>query len=107
MRELDAAVRIVEEELERAYRQQSARTRSAGWTAGCTRSVRAAVTEWGRIPATHLLRQRVPAPAHGQVVAQVTGLGHGSAPTGLVDIATRELVPPVDPVMALHTIRAG
>ncbi|MFJ3659293.1 hypothetical protein ACIPPM_02360 [Streptomyces sp. NPDC090119] len=69
--------------------------------------VRAALAERGRIHAMHLLRQRVPALAHGQVVAYVTGLGQGEAPAELVEVVRRELVPPVDPVMAVHTIRAG
>lgn len=67
----------------------------------------AALAERGRIHAMHLLRQRVPVLAHGHVIAYVTGLSRGGAPAELVDIVTRELVPPGDPVMAVHTIRAG
>ncbi|MFG2812696.1 YrhB domain-containing protein [Streptomyces sp. NPDC048410] len=69
--------------------------------------VRAVVVAQGRIPAMHLLRQRVPALAHGQIVAYVMGLIEGAVPAGLVDIVARELVSSVDPGMAVRTIRAG
>ncbi|BDH06857.1 YrhB domain-containing protein [Streptomyces seoulensis] len=183
MIELDAAVRIVEEELEREYRRKSAlgrqppnlvvsravrhelawivsvataeylRTRdpalllvgagpylvdrmdgglhsvgAVSWASGAWETdyrvrirgevvrtavdelhdeVRAAVAEKGRLPAMRLLRQRVPVLALSQAAAYVTGLGEGAAPAGLVAVVTRELVPPVDPVMAVDTIRAG
>ncbi|MGC4997311.1 MULTISPECIES: YrhB domain-containing protein [unclassified Streptomyces] len=69
--------------------------------------VRAAVAEKGRLPAMRLLRQRVPVLALSQAAAYVTGLSEGAAPAELLAVVTRELVPPVDPVMAVDTIRAG
>ncbi|MGW4226073.1 YrhB domain-containing protein [Streptomyces bauhiniae] len=69
--------------------------------------VRAAVAERGKLPAVRLLREQVPALVLGQALAYVSGLGGDGAPPELVDIVTRELVAPVDPVMAVRTIRAG
>ncbi|MEU9921512.1 YrhB domain-containing protein [Streptomyces griseoluteus] len=68
--------------------------------------VRAAAADQGRIPAARLLRQRVPVLALGQALAYVSGLSAGGAPEELVEVVTRELVAPVDPVMAVDTIRA-
>ncbi|MYZ05962.1 hypothetical protein GT028_01030 [Streptomyces sp. SID2999] len=183
MIELDAAVRIVEEELEREFRRQTAlgvrppnvvvartvrhelvwvvsvataeylRTRdpafllvgagpylvdlvdgglhsvgAVSWTSGAWETdyrvrvrgeavrtavddlhdeVRAALAERGKLPAVRLLRERVPALVLGQALAYVSGLSGDGAPPELVDIVTRELVAPVDPVMAVRTIRAG
>ncbi|MFG3043771.1 YrhB domain-containing protein [Streptomyces sp. NPDC048241] len=69
--------------------------------------VRAVLREQGRTHAMRLLRQRVPVLGHGQVVAYVTGLSQGGAPAELVEVVRREVVLPVDPVMAVRTVRAG
>ncbi|WP_030809683.1 YrhB domain-containing protein [Streptomyces sp. NRRL F-2799] len=69
--------------------------------------VRAVVAGEGRLRAVRLLRERVPVLVLGQALAYVSGLGGGGAPPELVEVVTRELVAPVDPVMAVRTIRAG
>ncbi len=61
----------------------------------------------GRIFAMHMLRQKVPALGHAEVIAYVNALQSGSAPAHLVAIATKTLVPEPDPVLSVHTIQAG
>ncbi|MFF8650407.1 YrhB domain-containing protein [Streptomyces griseoluteus] len=68
--------------------------------------VRAAAAEQGRIAAARLLRRRVPVLALGQALAYVSGLSGPGAPAELVEVVTRELVAPADPVTAVRTIRA-
>ncbi|WP_045694028.1 YrhB domain-containing protein [Streptomyces rubellomurinus] len=58
----------------------------------------------GRIVAMHLLRQRVQTLTHAQVIEYVTALQAGTAPPHLVDIATKALVPALDPVLSVRTI---
>ncbi|MFI6048680.1 YrhB domain-containing protein [Streptomyces violascens] len=67
--------------------------------------VRAAAATRGRVRAMHTLRQRVRGLSHAQVIEYVTALQYGDAPAHLVEVATDELVPPVDPVLSVHTIR--
>ncbi|MFE1879950.1 hypothetical protein [Streptomyces diastatochromogenes] len=43
--------------------------------------------------------------SHAQVIEYVTTLKEGDAPAHLVDVATAELAPPVDPVLSVRTIR--
>ncbi|MYV42738.1 hypothetical protein GT030_28710 [Streptomyces sp. SID1328] len=69
--------------------------------------VRAAAAERGRIPAARLLRRRVPVLALGEALAYVSGLSGGGAPEEPVEVVTRELVAPADPVMAVDTFRVG
>jgi len=69
--------------------------------------VRAITTARGRIHAMHTLRRRIPALSHAQVVEYVTALTDGDVPAHLVDIATGELVPPVDPFRSVTTVRAA
>nr|BFD80654.1 hypothetical protein StreXyl84_00550 [Streptomyces sp. Xyl84] len=69
--------------------------------------VRRAAEDQGRIIAMHLLRQRVPSLAHGEVIEYITALQTGSAPEHLVAIATRALVPPLHPVLMVETIQPG
>ncbi|MGF1427523.1 YrhB domain-containing protein [Kitasatospora sp. LaBMicrA B282] len=69
--------------------------------------IRQAVAEQGRIMAMHLLRQRVPSLVFAEVVDYVTTLETGSAPEHLVAIATKALVPPLDPVLMVETIQPG
>ncbi|MFF8267286.1 YrhB domain-containing protein [Streptomyces sp. NPDC016562] len=59
----------------------------------------------GRIYAMHILRQKVPALSPAQVIEYVTALQHGDAPAHLVEVSSRELVPPTDPVSSVVTIR--
>ncbi|MFE7712677.1 YrhB domain-containing protein [Streptomyces sp. NPDC057486] len=67
--------------------------------------VRTVADARGRIHAMHTLRQRVPVLSHAQVIEYVTALGDGDAPAHLVEVSTAELVPPVDPVLSVQTIR--
>lgn len=67
--------------------------------------VRAVAVARGRIHAMHTLRQRLPVLTHTQVIQYVTALQDGEAPEDLVEVASRELVPPVDPVLSVRTIR--
>ncbi|TWE15228.1 YrhB domain-containing protein [Kitasatospora atroaurantiaca] len=69
--------------------------------------IRRAAAAHGRIIAMHVLRQRVHTLTHAQVIEYVTALQAGAAPPHLVDIATRALVPPLDPVLSVHTIRGA
>lgn len=61
----------------------------------------------GRIFAMHVLRQKVPALAHAEVIEYVNALQSGSAPAHLVTISTKTLVPEMDPVLGVHTIQTG
>lgn len=45
----------------------------------------------------HALRQRVPVLSHAQIIEYVTALQHGDVPAHLVEVSSRELVPPADP----------
>ncbi|MFF1459609.1 YrhB domain-containing protein [Streptomyces sp. NPDC058330] len=67
--------------------------------------IRTVTAARGRIHAMHTLRQRLPGLSHAEVIAYVRALQDGDAPDHLVRTATRELVPPVDPVPAVHTLR--
>ncbi|MFD9882714.1 YrhB domain-containing protein [Streptomyces alboflavus] len=69
--------------------------------------VRQAAATRGRIRAMHLLRQRVPSLPHAEAIAYVTALQSGPAPPHLVAIATEALVPALDPVFTVRTIRPG
>ncbi|MFC7895533.1 YrhB domain-containing protein [Streptomyces sp. NPDC057381] len=67
--------------------------------------LRAVAAARGRIHAMHTLRQRLPVLTHAQVIEYVTALRDGDPPIHLVEVANRELVPPVDPVLSVETIR--
>lgn len=68
--------------------------------------VRAVADARGRVHAMHILRRRVPALPHAQVIEYVTALKDGDVvPAHLVEVSTAELVPPVDPVLSVRTIR--
>ncbi|MFE9883320.1 YrhB domain-containing protein [Streptomyces sp. NPDC005784] len=69
--------------------------------------IRQTAATQGRIIAMHVLRQRVPELAHGEVIEYVTALQTGPAPRHLVDAVTRALVPALDPVLAVRTIHSG
>ncbi|WP_406469852.1 YrhB domain-containing protein [Streptomyces sp. NBC_01615] len=61
----------------------------------------------GRIFAMHVLRQKVPALAHAEVIEYVNALQSGSAQAHLVAISTKTLVPELNPVLSVHTIQTG
>ncbi|MFB7104525.1 YrhB domain-containing protein [Streptomyces hydrogenans] len=67
--------------------------------------VRAVAGARGRVRAMHILRQRVPVLSHAQIIEYVTALQHGDAPAHLVEVSSRELVPPTDPFLSVVTIR--
>lgn len=70
--------------------------------------VRRVAAARGRILAMHTLRAAVPALTHADVVAYVTALQTGhDAPAHLIALATEELVPALDPVLTVRTVRAG
>lgn len=54
-----------------------------------------------------ILRVRLPMLMPTEVLAYVTGLRQGDAPARLEAVATGALVPPVDPVFAVTSIRPG
>ncbi|GAA3044425.1 hypothetical protein GCM10017562_01820 [Streptomyces roseofulvus] len=66
--------------------------------------VRAVAGARGRVHAMHILRQRVPALSHAQIIEYVTALQHGDAPAHLLEVSSRELVPPTDPILSAVTI---
>ncbi|MFF9279690.1 YrhB domain-containing protein [Streptomyces griseosporeus] len=66
--------------------------------------VRALAAARGRIHAMHALRQKLPVLTHAQVIEYTTALIHGDPPPHFVEIAHRELVPTVDPVLSVRTI---
>lgn len=55
----------------------------------------------------HLLLQQVPSLLHAAVIEYVTALQSGPAPLRLVAIATEALVPALNPVVTVRTIRPG
>lgn len=63
----------------------------------------------GRVHAARALRRRLPALSPAQALRYVNGLpaGAGDAPADLVAVAVGQLVEPVDPVLAVRTIRPG
>jgi hypothetical protein len=67
--------------------------------------VRAVAAARGRIHAMHAVRQKLPVLTHAQVIEYVNALRDGDPPPHLVEIAHRELVPAVDPVLSVRTIR--
>ncbi|MFE3206479.1 YrhB domain-containing protein [Embleya sp. NPDC059237] len=69
--------------------------------------IRQMATTRGRIFAMHALRQRVPSLAHAEVIEYVTALQSGPAPARLVATATKTLVPELNPVLRVRTIRQG
>jgi hypothetical protein len=54
-----------------------------------------------------ILRVRLPMLTPAEVLEYVTGLRQGDAPARLEAVATGALVTPVDPVLAVTTIRPG
>ncbi|MFB9577822.1 YrhB domain-containing protein [Streptomyces yanii] len=69
--------------------------------------VRAVAAVRGRIHAMHALRQKLPVLSLAEVIEYVGALEDGTVPDHLVRVATRELVPPVNPVLTAKTIRGA
>ncbi|MFI2242554.1 YrhB domain-containing protein [Streptomyces chrestomyceticus] len=61
----------------------------------------------GRMPAVRALRQKLPVLSPAESIEYVNALLNGAAPARLAEVATRELVQPLDPVLTVKTIRRG
>ncbi|MGW8327709.1 YrhB domain-containing protein [Streptomyces sp. NPDC055897] len=61
----------------------------------------------GRMHAVRTLRQRLRMFSPAEAIEYVSGLLEGDAPAGLVAVATKELVEPLSPVLAVKTILSG
>lgn len=69
--------------------------------------VRGVAATRGRIHAMHILRQRMPVLSLAEVIEYVSALKDGIVPDHLAKVATKELVPSVDPVLTATTIRGA
>ncbi|MEU5637114.1 YrhB domain-containing protein [Streptomyces rishiriensis] len=61
----------------------------------------------GRMHAVRTLRQRLPVLSPAEAMEYVSALLEGDAPARLVAVATKELVEPLNPVLAVKTILSG
>lgn len=61
----------------------------------------------GRMQAVRTLRQELPVLSPAQALQYVNGLLDGDAPAHLVAVAAEQLVEPINPVLAVKTIRQG
>ena len=61
----------------------------------------------GRTHAVRTLRQKLPALSPAEAIEYVSALLDGDAPARLVAVATKELVEPLNPVLAVETILSG
>lgn len=61
----------------------------------------------GRMHAARTLRQRLPMLSPAEAIEYVSALLDGDAPARLVAVATKELVEPLNPVLAVKTILSG
>ncbi|MGH4033506.1 YrhB domain-containing protein [Actinomycetota bacterium Odt1-20B] len=61
----------------------------------------------GRMRALRILRQRLPKLSPPQALEYVRALPHAEVPAHLAAVAVEALVEPVDPVLAVKTIRQG
>lgn len=61
----------------------------------------------GRMHAVRTLRQRLPTLSPAEAIEYVSALLDGDAPARLVAIATKELVEPLSPVLAVKTTSSG
>ena len=59
----------------------------------------------GRMRAARALRRRLPMLSPAQALAYVGGLMHGDAPAHFVAVAVEALVEPMNPVLAVKTVR--
>ncbi|MFD8008251.1 YrhB domain-containing protein [Streptomyces mirabilis] len=64
-------------------------------------------TTRGRMQAVRTLRQRLPVLSPAQALKYVSGLLDCDAPAHLVAVAAEQLVEPINPVLAVKTIRQG
>ncbi|MEU5116869.1 YrhB domain-containing protein [Streptomyces longwoodensis] len=61
----------------------------------------------GRLHAVRTLRRRLPMFSPAEAIEYVSALLDGAAPDRLVAVATKELVEPLNPVLAVETILSG
>ncbi|MER5409321.1 YrhB domain-containing protein [Streptomyces sp. NPDC002769] len=64
-------------------------------------------TARGRVHAVRTLRQRLPMFSPAEAIEYVSALLDGDAPARLVAVAAKELVEPLNPVLAVETILSG
>ncbi|WP_457492870.1 YrhB domain-containing protein [Streptomyces sp. P5_D11] len=69
--------------------------------------IREAAAVRGRMPAVRILRQRLPMLSPSQALEYVSALLHADAPAHLVAVAVEHLIEPMNPVLAVQTIRQG
>ncbi|MFD7284091.1 YrhB domain-containing protein [Streptomyces sp. NPDC059862] len=70
-------------------------------------AIRGVAATRGRMHAVRALRQRLPVLSPAEAIEYVSALLDGDAPARLVAVATKELVEPLNPVLAVETIRHG
>ncbi|MFM9371786.1 YrhB domain-containing protein [Streptomyces sp. Da 82-17] len=70
-------------------------------------AVREVAAGSGQLPAVRELRRRLPVLSPAEALAYVKGLLAGDPSARLVGVATGELVEPLDPVLAVETVRPG
>jgi hypothetical protein len=70
-------------------------------------ALRECATGRGRLHAAWTLRRKLPMFSPAEAIAYVSALLDGDAPARLVAVATKELVEPLDPVLAVETILSG
>lgn len=61
----------------------------------------------GRMHAVRTLRQRLPVLSPAEAIQYVSALLDGDAPARLVAVVTKELVEPLNPVLAVETVQSG
>ncbi|WP_405550094.1 YrhB domain-containing protein [Streptomyces microflavus] len=69
--------------------------------------IRDAAAVRGRMPAVRTLRRRLPMLSPAQALEYVSALLHAKVPAHLVSIAVEQLIEPMNPVLAVRTIRQG
>ncbi|MGW6008062.1 YrhB domain-containing protein [Streptomyces sp. NPDC055210] len=70
-------------------------------------AIREVAAARGRIHAVRALRQKLPVLSPAQAIEYVRALVDEAVPDRLLAVAARELVQPLDPVLAVTTIRRG
>ncbi|MFC9622022.1 YrhB domain-containing protein [Streptomyces sp. NPDC056930] len=70
-------------------------------------AIHAVAAAQGRMHAVRTLRRSLPVLSPAEAIEYVSALLEGDAPARLVAVATKELVEPLDPVLAVKTIRPG
>ncbi|MFK0017126.1 YrhB domain-containing protein [Streptomyces sp. NPDC091027] len=69
--------------------------------------IREAAAERGRLQAVRALRLKLPMLSPSQALEYVSALLRADAPASLVAVAVEQLVEPMNPVLAVRTIRRG